>query len=143
AVFHADGSLASPPIALCEVQAYVYEARLRAAVAAEAVGETDRAYRLRQQADELRALFEERFWCEDQSVYALALDGQKQPCRVRSSNPGHCLFAGIAPPERAARVARTLLDDRSFSGWGVRTLAEGEARYNPMSYHNGSVWPHD
>src|SRR5438874_4988278 len=91
----------------------------------------------------LRQRFEETFWCEELSAYALALDGKKQLCRIRTSNAGHCLFAGIANPERARRVAYTLTNERSFSGWGVRTVAEGEARYNPMSYHDGSVWPHD
>jgi glycogen debranching enzyme len=77
------------------------------------------------------------------NTYALALDGAKRPCRVRTSNAGHCLFAGIVGPERARRLARTLLGPESFSGWGVRTVAASEARYNPMAYHNGSVWPHD
>jgi glycogen debranching enzyme len=83
------------------------------------------------------------FWCDDLSTYALALDGRKLPCRVKSSNAGHCLYTGIASPERAQRLAETLMSDEMFSGWGVRTLADSERRYNPMSYHNGSVWPHD
>src|SRR5204862_4286914 len=95
------------------------------------------------QAATLRKQFEHDFWCEDLSTYALALDGAKRACRVRTSNPGHCLYTGIVSPERARRVAATLLDDASFSGWGVRTVASTEARYNPMSYHDGSVWPHD
>jgi glycogen debranching enzyme len=142
-VFHADGALARGPIALVEVQGYAYAARRGAAELAARLGRADRAADLERRAEELRERFERAFWCEDLSTYALALDGQKRPCRVRTSNPGHCLFTGIVSPDRAARVARTLLDDRSFSGWGVRTVAEGEARYNPMSYHNGSVWPHD
>ncbi|MFP3940022.1 MAG: glycogen debranching N-terminal domain-containing protein [Thermoanaerobaculia bacterium] len=142
-VFHADGSLAPGPIALCEVQAYVYAARLGMAEMAAALGRRKRAAELRGQAEELRERFEAAFWCEELGTYAIALDGRKHPCRVVTSNPGHCLLAGIAAPERAARVAETLMDGRSFSGWGVRTLAEGEVRYNPMSYHNGSVWPHD
>jgi glycogen debranching enzyme len=142
-VFHADGALARGPIALCEVQGYVYAAKAGAADLAATLGHAARAAELDRQAGGLRDRFERAFWCEDLSTYALALDGEKRPCRVRASNAGHCLFAGIASPDRAARVARTLLDDRSFSGWGVRTVAEGEARYNPMSYHNGSVWPHD
>src|SRR5690606_20003541 len=81
--------------------------------------------------------------CDDIGTYALALDGDKRPCRVRSSNAGHVLFSGIARPDRAARVAATLLSEASFDGWGVRTIAAGESRYNPMSYHNGSIWPHD
>ncbi len=142
-VFHANGTPADAPIALCEVQAYVYDARLRAANLADALGERERGEHLRSQAEALRVAFEERFWCEQQSTYALALDGLKQPCCVRSSNAGHCLFGGIAAPERAARVARTLLGPEMYSGWGVRTIASSEYRYNPMSYHNGSVWPHD
>jgi glycogen debranching enzyme len=91
----------------------------------------------------LRERFERAFWCEDLGTYALALDGDKRPCRVRASNAGHCLLTGLAMPEHARRAARTLLDRESFSGWGVRTLSAAEVRYNPMSYHNGSVWPHD
>jgi glycogen debranching enzyme len=94
------------------------------------------------QAELLRERFQV-FWCDDLGTYALALDGDKRPCRVRSSNAGHCLFTGIADAGRAARVAGTLMDSDCFSGWGVRTLAAGEARYNPMAYHNGAVWPHD
>jgi len=142
-VFHADGSPADGPIALCEVQGYVYAARRAAAGLAGRLGHPARATELERQAEDLRERFERAFWCDDLGTYALALDGQKRPCRVRSSNPGHCLYAGIATPDRALRTAGTLLADRSFSGWGVRTVAEGEARYNPMSYHNGSVWPHD
>jgi glycogen debranching enzyme len=143
AVFHADGRDAEPPIALCEVQGYVYAARLAGARLAEVLGHEDRAEALCRQAGELRRQFGQRFWCEELSTYALALDGAKRPCRVRSSNAGQCLFTGIAEPAHARRVAGTLLHADSFSGWGVRTIAVGEARYNPMSYHNGSVWPHD
>ena len=142
-VFHADGTLAQGPIALCEVQGYVFAAKRGAARLAVALGATDVADELARQAETLRKRFEEAFWCEELGTYALALDGQKKPCRVRTSNPGHCLFTGIVAPDRARRVAENLLDARSFSGWGVRTVAEGEARYNPMSYHNGSIWPHD
>jgi glycogen debranching enzyme len=142
-VFHTDGTLAEGPVALCEVQGYVYAAKRAAAQIAAALGDAEQAASLTQQAEQLRQRFLEAFWCEDISTYAIALDGQKQPCRVRTSNPGHCLFTGIAPPEHAVRVARTLLDEASFSGWGVRTVAMTEERYNPMSYHNGSVWPHD
>jgi glycogen debranching enzyme len=143
AIFHSDGTFAEAPIALCEVQAYVYAAKLAAAELATLTGNQIRARGLRKQAQGLRRRFEESFWCEDLSTYALALDGNKQPCRVRASNAGHCLFAGIASDEHAHRVAATLMDESSFSGWGIRTLATTEARYNPMSYHNGSVWPHD
>jgi glycogen debranching enzyme len=142
-VFHADGALADPPIALCEVQAYVYDAKRRAAGIADALGHQPRAARLREEAEQLRVRFEERFWCEERSTYALALDGQKQPCRVRTSNAGHTLFGGIASQPRARRVAEGLVADDMFSGWGIRTVSAVESRYNPMSYHNGSVWPHD
>jgi glycogen debranching enzyme len=142
-ISHSDGSLVRGPIALCEVQGYAYAAKRAAAVLATALGKTDMAARLLKQARELQERFERAFWCDDLSTYALALDGDKRPCRVRSSNPGHCLMAGIVDPERARRTAGTLLNVSSFSGWGVRTLADGEVRYNPMSYHNGSVWPHD
>jgi glycogen debranching enzyme len=142
-IFHADGSLAEPPIALCEVQAYVFDARRRAAALAEVLGKHDYADTLRRQADRLRIAFEDRFWCEEEGTYAIALDGRKQRCRVRSSNAGHCLFGRIASPQRARRVAEQLVGPEMFSGWGIRTIAPTEARYNPMSYHNGSVWPHD
>jgi glycogen debranching enzyme len=142
-VFHADGSLANAPIALCEVQGYVFDARRRAAALADTLGFAARAGELRRQAERLRDLFEDRFWCDKESIYALALDGEKRPCRVRSSNAGHCLFSGIASPERARRVAEQLVRPEMFSGWGIRTISSEESRYNPMSYHNGSVWPHD
>jgi glycogen debranching enzyme len=143
AIFHADGTSAEGPIALCEVQGYVYAAKLAAAELAELFGHDARARDLSRQAKTLFRRFEENFWCDELSTYALALDGRKQPCRVRTSNAGHCLFAGIATNEHARRVAATLTDEASFSGWGIRTVATSEARYNPMSYHNGSVWPHD
>ena len=143
AVFHHDGRMAEGPIALCEVQAYVYGAKRHAATLAEALGDSQRAAALAAQAENLRRSFEARFWCEDLSTYALALDGAKNACRVISSNAGQVLFTGIASAERAHRVARTLLSPAVFSGWGIRTIASSEARYNPMSYHNGSVWPHD
>ena len=142
-IFHADGSPAEGPIALCEVQAYVFAAKRSAAGIARALGEAALAEALELEAEALRQRFEDRFWLDDLGCYALALDGRKQPCRVLASNAGHALFAGIASPERAAQVARLLVGKRFFSGWGVRTIAAGEARYNPMSYHNGSVWPHD
>jgi glycogen debranching enzyme len=142
-VFHADGALAEPPIALCEVQAYVYGAKREAAVLARAFGRVERAERLEREARALAARFEHAFWCEDIGSYALALDGAGRPCRVRASNAGQCLFTGIASPEHARQVAATLLSPEHFSGWGIRTVATTEPRYNPMSYHNGSVWPHD
>lgn len=142
-VFHADGRLAGGAIALCEVQGYVWAARTLAAAMARALGLAPRAEALEKQAEGLRRNFENVFWCEEISSYAIALDGDKAPCRVRASNAGHLLFTGIAAPERAARIADQLLDPDFFSGWGVRTLAATEARYSPMSYHNGSIWPHD
>ena len=102
-----------------------------------------RAATLEEQAERLRERFEQAFWCETLGTYALALDGAKAPCQVRDLERGHVLLTGLADPSRARRVAETLLSKESYSGWGVRTLAAGEARYNPMSYHNGSVWPHD
>jgi glycogen debranching enzyme len=142
-VFHADGQLAPPPIALCEVQAYVYAARKHAATLARALGKDDRSECFQRDAEALRQRFEQAYWDDELSMYVLALDARKQPCRVRTSNAGHCLFGGIASPDRAARVANELVGDDLYSGWGVRTLAAREVRYNPMSYHNGSVWPHD
>jgi len=143
AIFHADGNLAEGPIAVCEVQAYVYAAKRAAVKIACALGKKSFSENLAQQAETLRHRFEEIFWCEQISTYALALDGNKKPCRVRASNAGHCLFAGIAGEDRARRVAATLMSQESFSGWGVRTIAANEARYDPQSYHNGSIWPHD
>jgi glycogen debranching enzyme len=143
AVFHDNGALAEAPIALCEVQSYVYAAKLAASDLATLLGDEAMARELKSQAESLRHRFEEVFWCEELSTYALALDGSKRPCRVRTSNAGHCLFAEIATEEHARRVATTLTEETSFSGWGIRTVASSETRYNPMSYHNGSVWPHD
>jgi glycogen debranching enzyme len=143
AVFHADGALAQGPIALCEVQGYVYAAWRAGAATAAVLGKRRLAEKLTQKAEELQQRFDQAFWCEELSTYAMALDGQKRPCRVRTSNAGQCLFTGIASPEHGHQVGRTLLNVGSFSGWGVRTLAISEKRYNPMSYHNGSVWPHD
>jgi glycogen debranching enzyme len=142
-IFHADGRLAEAPIALCEVQGYAYAAKLAAGTLARALDDLPRSTALIAEAVALREKFEATFWCDEIGTYALALDGRKQPCRVRSSNAGHALLCGLATPERAQRVADALMDERGFSGWGVRTIATGEARYNPMSYHDGSVWPHD
>ena len=143
AVFHANGELAEGPIALCEVQGYVYAARRAAANLAQRLGETGTADRLTTQAEDIRKAFEETFWSEELGTYVFALDGDKRPCEIRTSNAGHCLWVGIASAERAARVASTLLEPASFSGWGIRTVASGIRRYNPMAYHNGSIWPHD
>ena len=143
AIFHQDGRLAEGPIALCEVQGYVYGAKRHAAVLAEALGHPQRAAALAAQAESLRQKFEAQFWCEELATYALALDGAKRPCRVISSNAGQLLFTGIASADRAQRVADTLLSPATFGGWGIRTVGSAESRYNPMSYHNGSIWPHD
>src|SRR4029077_6012421 len=143
AIFHEDGRMAEGPIALCEVQGYVYAAKRHASALAASLGDPEASTTLLRQAEALQEKFETSFWCEDLSTYALALDGAKKPCRVIASNAGHALFTAIADPERARRVAKTLLDGGFFSGLGVRTAAVSAARYNPMSYHNGSVWPHD
>lgn len=142
-ISHADGRLAEPPIALSEVQGYVYAAKLGAAQLAHFLGSNERAGALLRQSEQLRGRFEDAFWLEDLGTYALALDGRKEPCRVLSSNPGHLLYTGICRPDRARRAAESLLSPAMFSGWGIRTLGETERRYNPMSYHNGSIWPHD
>lgn len=142
-VFHADGSLAEPPIALCEVQGYVYAAKRSAALIMQAMGNPERAESLNAEAESLRVKFEQAFWSEELGMYALALDGRKEQCRVRTSNAGHALFCKIASRERAELMASALMSEQMFSGWGIRTLASSEARYNPMSYHNGSIWPHD
>ena len=141
-IFHADGCIAEAPIALCEVQGYTYAAKLAAARLSRIAG-ADKKADLEVEAENLRVKFEEHFWCDEISSYALALDGHKRPCRVRTSNAGHCLYTGIASPEHAKRVAETLFQPESFNGWGVRTVASGEKRYNPLSYHDGSIWPHD
>ncbi len=143
AVFHADGRSAEGPIALCEVQGYVYEAKRRAAGLASLLGQPATGARLLQQAQLLKERFDQAFWCEELSLYVPALDGKKEQCRVRASNAGHCLFSGIATSEHARCVEDSLLGKEFFSGWGVRTVAASEVRFNPMSYHNGSVWPHD
>ena len=123
-------AMSSPP------SAQLHSSRARSA-------HTDLAARLDADAEALRQRFEDAFWCEEIGTYALALDGEKRPCRVRTSNAGHALFTGIATPDRARHVAASLMRPESFGGWGIRTLAHGEPRYNPMSYHNGSIWPHD
>jgi glycogen debranching enzyme len=142
-IFHANGELAAGPIALCEVQAYVFAARIAASRIAAALGDAARAALLEVQAIALQERFERAFWDAELGLYVLALDGRKAPCRVAASNAGHVLFAGLANAERGAIIADRLLKPPFFSGWGIRTLAVGQARYNPMSYHNGSVWPHD
>ncbi|MBX4908205.1 MULTISPECIES: amylo-alpha-1,6-glucosidase [Rhizobium] len=142
-VFHADGTLARGPIAIAEVQAYVYGAWQSAAEIFRWRGKPERAASFLARAEGLRRAFDMSFFDEELGTYVLALDGDKRPCRVRSSNAGHALFTGIAYPERVAQVTRTLMNASSFCGWGIRTIPSTEARYNPMSYHNGSIWPHD
>nr|WP_246548966.1 amylo-alpha-1,6-glucosidase [Ancylobacter oerskovii] len=142
-VFHADGTLARGPIALAEVQAYAYGAWRAGAELAGALGEGALMAIFANKAERLRTAFDEAFFDAKLGTYVLALDGEKRPCRVRASNAGHALYTGLALSARAERVVATLMDVTSFSGWGVRTVASTEARYNPMSYHNGSVWPHD
>ena len=143
AIFHADGRGAEGPIALAEVQGYVFAAKQMAAHCARRLGRIEQGAQLDAQAKRLAEQFEAAFWCPELETYALALDGAKDPCRVSTSNAGQVLFTGIARPDRARLVANGLLNPRFFSGWGIRTVARGEARYNPMSYHNGSIWPHD
>ncbi len=143
AIFHADGRLAEGNIALAEVQGYVFAGKQLAARAARRLGLADKAAKLDAEAERLRERFEQAFWCEELGTYAVALDGAKQPCKVRTSNAGQTLFSGMVRQDRARRVAADLMSQKFFSGWGIRTVAAGEARYNPMSYHDGSIWPHD
>jgi glycogen debranching enzyme len=145
AVMHASGVLANPPIALVEAQGYKYAALLAAADIAELVGSDHaaRARALRASAQLVREDFERDFWMEGEGFYALALDANGRACRVISSNPAHCLWSGIVSEDRAESVAKRLMGEDMFTGWGLRTLSSRERRYNPMSYHDGSVWPHD
>lgn len=143
AVRFADGTLAEPPIALCEVQAYVYGAYVARAHFAREAGDRATLERYARKAAELRRRFNDEFWLEEQGTFALGLDARKRRIDAVTSNAGHCLWAGIAEPAKAARVAARLMSDDMFSGWGVHTLATTAAAFNPVSYHNGSVWPHD
>ena len=143
AIFHADGRLAEGFIALAEVQGYVYAAKRLAARCASRLGKREMAEALEIEARQLAERFEQAFWCDELGTYAVALDGAKEPCRVRTSNAGQLLFSGMVREDRARLVAADLMGSRFFAGWGIRTVASGEARYNPMSYHNGSIWPHD
>ncbi|MEL1263013.1 amylo-alpha-1,6-glucosidase [Pseudoxanthomonas putridarboris] len=142
AVFHADGRLAEGPIALVEVQGYAHAALRTMAELGERWDPRAAAHWTRR-ADELRATIEERFWMPEHAYYGLALDGAGELCAVRTSNAGHLLYVGLPPTERAMAVAQQLMSPAFFTGWGVRTVARGESRFNPISYHNGSVWPHD
>ena len=143
AIMHATGEPARGPIALVEAQGYQFSTLLASARVADALGDAEPARHSRQRAARLRERFEAEFWMDDEGFYALALDGDDRPCRVISSNPGHCLWAGIASSSRAEMVARRLVAEDMFTGWGIRTLSARERLYNPMGYHNGSVCPHD
>lgn len=143
AVRHADGSLADAPIALCEVQGYVYAAYIARARFAQEAGDVATARRYETKAADLQSRFNEDFWLDEHGWYAFALDADNRPVDALTSNMGHCLWTGIIDPDRAALVAERLMSDELFSGWGIRTLATSMAAYNPVSYHNGSVWPHD
>ena len=146
-ISHADGTLATGAIALCEVQGYVYAAKLAAADIAQALGKDDVSAALKTSAEKLKEKFNKDFWSEELGTYALALDGDKKPCLISTSNPGHLLFSGIVPEDRAKKVAERLMSPDMFNGWGIRTLSENEKRYEPShhpeGYHNGTVWTHD
>jgi glycogen debranching enzyme len=143
AVVYPDGSIVPQPKALCELQGYVYDAWLGMAELYDALGHPDRSAHLRERANALRTAFDQAFWLEDEGTYAFALDPRKNRVATVASNAGHCLWSGIALPERAGQVVRRLLREDMFSGWGVRTLSSDNPSYNPFSYQNGSVWPHD
>ncbi|WP_448006058.1 amylo-alpha-1,6-glucosidase [Agromyces bauzanensis] len=139
----ADGALAEAPIALCEVQGYVYAAYVARATLASVDGDDTAAAAWNDRAEQLKHGFNERFWLPDRGYFAIALDGEKRPVDACASNMGHCLWSGIVDDDKAGSVAEHLLSDEMFTGWGVRTLASDMGAYNPASYHNGSVWPHD
>jgi glycogen debranching enzyme len=143
AIVHADGTLAEGPIALVEAQGYVYAAKQQIAEVYDALGQHDRASALRGEAQRLREAFNEVFWNAQEGTFALALDGRKRQVASVTSNPGHCLAAGIVEVDKARALAERLMAPDMFSGWGIRTLSAESAAYNPMSYHNGSIWPHD
>jgi len=142
-IFHADGRTPDGPIALVEVQGYAYAAYCGMARLAATRFDRDHAEGWRRRAEQIREAVESRFWMPEAGYYGIALDGENQLCRVKASNAGHLLFVGLPSPERAEAVMRTLLGPGFTNGWGLRTLASDQPRYNPMSYHNGSVWPHD
>ncbi|HYN69433.1 MAG TPA: glycogen debranching N-terminal domain-containing protein [Candidatus Eisenbacteria bacterium] len=142
-VRHRDGSIAEGPIALVEIQGYVYDAKVRLARLARRLGEDQLAERLAAEAAALRRAFDTAFWMPDRGFYAIALDGQKRQVGTITSNPGHCLWSGIVPEERVDAVVDRLLDPSLDCGWGIRTYAAGQPGYNPVGYHTGTVWPHD
>ena len=143
ALVYPDGSLVKGPKALCELQGYVYDAWLRMAEIYDALERPDRSRALRAKAAQLFDRFNDVFWDEEWGFYAFALDGEKRPVLSVASNPGHLLWSGIVPPERAGRVVERLMQPDMWSGWGIRTLSSAHPAYNPHSYQNGSVWPHD
>ena len=143
AIFHADGRFPRGPVAVAEVQGYAYAALRAMSELTAARGDQAKADAWLRRAERLRVAIEEKFWVPEMSFYAIALDGDGEPCKVYGSDAGHLLYCGVPSAERASLVTEQLLSSRFSSGWGIRTLAEGEARYNPMSYHNGSIWPHD
>ncbi|MBS2009625.1 MAG: amylo-alpha-1,6-glucosidase [Cyanobacteria bacterium SZAS TMP-1] len=142
-IMYKDGNLAKQPIATCEVQGYLYQALSSTARLAADLGHDDVAKRLTARAAELKQSFQKHFWLSDRNFVALALDGEGKPCTVVSSNPGHLLSTGILEPSMQDAVVARLMQNDMFSGWGIRTLSTGEVKYNPMSYHDGTVWPHD
>lgn len=142
-IFHADGRFPRGPLAVVEVQGYAYAALKAMSELAASRDDPARSDAWLRRAERLRAAIEEKFWIPEMSFYAIAIDGDGEPCKVYASNAGHLLFCGVPSEERATAIAAQLLSSRFSSGWGIRTLAEGESRYNPMSYHNGSIWPHD
>ncbi len=142
-ISHANGDLAEAPIALCEVQGYIYAAYTEIGNVAARLGHAELCGKLKERAGALKEMFMRDYWLEEKQTVALALDGKKKPCEVMSSNAGHCLATGIVDGDRAKALTERLLREDMFSGWGIRTLSDTERRYNPMSYHNGSVWPHD
>ncbi|WP_061809559.1 amylo-alpha-1,6-glucosidase [Rossellomorea vietnamensis] len=142
-IVHRNGDYADTPIALVEVQGYVYQAKRGLAAIYEALEDHETASRLKAEAKNLQERFEQEFWMDDLEFYAIALDRKKEKVGTITSNPGHVLFSGIMTGDRAEKVSQTLTGDSMFSGYGIRTMGKGEAGYNPMSYHDGSVWPHD
>lgn len=142
-VFHLDGRIPQGPIAAVEVRGYVCAAMRSMATLHEHGGNAAAAALFRESAARMQANIEKRFWMEDQGFYGIAIDGANDLCRVRASNPGHLLYMGVPAPHRAKRVADMLLSAQFNTGWGIRTLAPHQSHFNPMSYHNGSVWPHD
>jgi glycogen debranching enzyme len=142
-IFYKDGELAKLPIALAEVQAYTYDAKMKAHIMALALEEEDFAFQMEQEALHLKEKFNRLFWSRENNIFVIALDGDKNQCDIKSTNAGQCLFSNIADPEKAEITFKTLLGEDMFSGWGIRTVSSSEINYNPMSYHNGSIWPHD